>query len=101
MFPIVETFVVRIIHVGRLVERFRMSRNDLLFCEHDLDAKLRAHLGSIGSKVDSIPQAQFMNARPEEIVEHLSAEMAIDPWEGLRDVSPGVRDPIRKGVPRR
>jgi hypothetical protein len=56
-----------------------MSKDDLLFYEHDLDATLRGHVESIGSKVDSIPQAQFMNARPEDIVEHLSAEMAIDP----------------------
>jgi hypothetical protein len=56
-----------------------MTLNNLLFYEHDLDASLRAHLSGVTSKVDSIPQAQFMNAKPEDIVSYLSAELSIDP----------------------
>lgn len=62
-----------------------MARDDLLFYQNDLDATLRAHVAAVHSKVDSIPQAQFMNARPEEIVEHLSSEIAIDPLEIYED----------------
>ena len=62
-----------------------MARDDLLFYQNDLDATLRARVAAVRSKVDSIPQAQFMNARPEEIVEHLSSEMAIDPLEIYED----------------
>lgn len=56
-----------------------MPKVDLLFYEYDLDATLRAHLDTVPRKVDSIPQDQFMNASPEEIVEHLVSEMTRDP----------------------
>jgi len=56
-----------------------MHRDNPLFYEHDLDATLRGHVSAVASKVDSIPQDQFMNARPEEIVDHLVSEMTIDP----------------------
>lgn len=56
-----------------------MGRDNLLFFEHDLDSALRAHLASIGGKVDAIPQDQFMNAQPEDVVEHIASEMTVDP----------------------
>jgi len=56
-----------------------MSRDNPLFYEHDLDATLRSRLAGIGEKVDAIPQDQFMNSRPEEVVEHLVSQMAVDP----------------------
>ena len=56
-----------------------MSRDNPLFYEHDLDGTMRTHLAGIGAKVDAIPQDQFMNARPEDVVEHLVAQMAVDP----------------------
>src|SRR6266545_66042 len=56
-----------------------MGREDYLLCEGDLDATLRAHQASIASKVDSIPRDQFMNARPEEVVDHIFSEMAVEP----------------------
>lgn len=40
-----------------------MRRDDVLFCENDLDGTLRNQLRLVRSKVDSVPQAQFMNAR--------------------------------------
>jgi len=62
-----------------------MRRDDVLFCENDLDGTLRSQLHLVSSKVDSVPQAQFMNARPEEIVEHIVSELAIDPLEIYED----------------
>ncbi len=56
-----------------------MGREDYLFCEGDLDAKLRAHQASIGAKVDAIPRDQFMNAQVEDVVEHILSEMTVEP----------------------
>ncbi|MCP9470415.1 MAG: hypothetical protein NNA31_10505 [Nitrospira sp.] len=56
-----------------------MSRKNLLFYEHDLDRILCAHLAGIGAKVDAIPQDQFMNARPEDVVAHLVSQMTVNP----------------------
>lgn len=51
----------------------------MLFYEHDLDGTLRTHLAGIGARVDAIPQDQFMNARPEDVVEHLVSQITVDP----------------------
>ena len=56
-----------------------MGREDYLFCEGDLDATLRAHQGSITAKVDAIPRDQFMNAQPEEVVDHVISDMTVEP----------------------
>lgn len=56
-----------------------MNRADLLFYERDFDTHLRACLAGIGSAVDAIPQNQFMNAQPEDVVEHIAAKMMIEP----------------------
>lgn len=56
-----------------------MGREEYLFCEGDLDDALRARQASISAQVDSIPRDQFMNARVEEIVEHILSEMIIEP----------------------
>jgi len=56
-----------------------MGREDCLFCEGDLDATLRVHQGSIAAKVDAIPRDQFMNAQPEEVVDHILSTMTVEP----------------------
>ena len=56
-----------------------MGREDYLFAEGDLDATLRAHQGSISAKMDAIPRDQFMNAQPEEIIDHILSEMTVEP----------------------
>jgi len=56
-----------------------MGREDYLFAEGDLDGTLRAHQGSISAKIDAIPRDQFMNAQPEEIIDHVLSEMTVDP----------------------
>jgi hypothetical protein len=56
-----------------------MEREDYLFAEGDLDATLRAHQGSISAKIDAIPRDQFMNAQPEEIIDHILSEMTVEP----------------------
>jgi hypothetical protein len=56
-----------------------MGREDYLFAEGDLDATLRAHQGTIGAKIDAIPRDQFMNAQPEEIVDHILSAMTVEP----------------------
>lgn len=56
-----------------------MGREDYLFCEGDLDGTLRGHQASIGAKVDAIPRDQFMNAKIEEVVEHIVSEMTVEP----------------------
>lgn len=56
-----------------------MGREDYLFAEGDLDATLRAHQGTIGAKIDAIPRDQFMNAQPEEIIDHILAAMTVNP----------------------
>ncbi len=62
-----------------------MRRDNPLFYEHDLGDTLRARLAGIGAKVDPIPQDQFMNARPEDVVEHLVSELTIDPLVIYKD----------------
>lgn len=76
-----------------------MERNNYLFCGGDLDTVLRNALQSITSKVDKIPRDQFMNARPEEVVETIASELTVEPlvlyedrkeldhWESRIDVS--------------
>lgn len=56
-----------------------MGREGYLFSEGDLDATLRAHQASIGAKVDAISRDQFMNARVDEVVEHIVSENAVEP----------------------
>jgi len=56
-----------------------MGREDYLFCEGDLDATLRAHQGSIAAKVDAVPRDQFMNARPQDVVDHILSVMTVEP----------------------
>jgi hypothetical protein len=55
-----------------------MGREDYLFAEGNLDATLRAHQGTIGAKIDAIPRDQFMNAQPEEIIDHVLSAMTVD-----------------------
>jgi hypothetical protein len=56
-----------------------MGREDYLFAEGYLDAMLRAHQGSISAKIDAIPRDQFMNAQPEEVIDHVLSEMTVEP----------------------
>lgn len=56
-----------------------MAREDYLFCQGDLDATLRSHESTISGRIDRIPPDQFMNARIEDVVEHVLAEMTIEP----------------------
>ncbi|MCJ7525664.1 MAG: hypothetical protein MUP71_10665 [Candidatus Aminicenantes bacterium] len=56
-----------------------MTREECLFCDGHLDTTLRAHLASIGTKVDAIPRDQFMNAQVEEVIEHILSEMIVEP----------------------
>ena len=62
-----------------------MPRSDLLFCEGALEETLRARLGAVASKIDSIPRDQFMNARPDEVVDHVVSEMTVEPLELYED----------------
>lgn len=56
-----------------------MGRDDLLFYEGDLDATLRAHATTLSAKVDAVPQDQFMNAPEDDLVEHVVAQLLVDP----------------------
>jgi hypothetical protein len=56
-----------------------MSRENLLFCDGDLDATLRAHQSSIVSRVDSIPRDQFLNTNIEELTQHIFSTLAVEP----------------------
>lgn len=56
-----------------------MGKEDYLFADGDLDATLRAHQGSIAAKIDAIPRDQFMNAQPEEIIDHILSAMTVEP----------------------
>ena len=56
-----------------------MRREDYLFAEGDLDATLRTHQGTIGANIDAIPRDQFMNAQPEEIIDHILSAMTVEP----------------------
>jgi hypothetical protein len=62
-----------------------MAREDYLFCEGDLDATLRGHQESIGARVDAISRDQFMNARPEEVVDNIVSAMTVEPLEIYED----------------
>lgn len=56
-----------------------MSRENLLFYEGDMDATLRAHQGSITSRIDSIPRDQFLNTSIEELTQHVLSTLLIEP----------------------
>ncbi len=56
-----------------------MRREDYLFAEGNLDATLRSHQSAISAKIDAIPRDQFMNAQPEEIIDHVLSEVTVEP----------------------
>ncbi len=56
-----------------------MTKDDVLFCSGDLDAVLRAHAQTLGSKVDGIPQDQFMNAPEDELMAHIVEQLTVEP----------------------
>jgi hypothetical protein len=56
-----------------------MPRDNLLFYEGDLNATLRAHQGSISSRVDSIPRDQFLNTSIEELAQYILSALLVEP----------------------
>jgi hypothetical protein len=56
-----------------------MSRNNLLFCNGDLDATLRSQQGSISSRIESIPRDQFLNTSIEELTQHILSTLEVEP----------------------
>jgi hypothetical protein len=56
-----------------------LARDDALFCAGDLDATLRAQAATLSAKVDAIPQDQLMNAPEDELVEHIVAQLSVEP----------------------
>ncbi|MDP2268140.1 MAG: hypothetical protein Q8K46_03130 [Deltaproteobacteria bacterium] len=56
-----------------------MPKDNLLFCEGDLDATLRSHQISISSRVDSIPRDQFLNTSIEELTQHILSTLLVEP----------------------
>ena len=58
---------------------------DYLFAQGDLHATLRAYERLVSEKVDAIPRDQFMNAQPEEVIDHILSEMTVEPLKIYED----------------
>jgi hypothetical protein len=56
-----------------------LTRNKYLFSDGDLSATLDAHLRSIKSKVERIPRDQFLSTSEDTLVEHIYAEVSVEP----------------------
>lgn len=56
-----------------------MRDSRTLFLEEDLDAQLRGRQDSVGSTVDAIPKDQFLVSSDDELVEHISAKLSVEP----------------------
>ena len=54
-------------------------RDDVLFCEGDLSATLDGHLAKAVEKVNSIPEAQFLNSTDDELVGHVVSDFEVQP----------------------
>jgi hypothetical protein len=54
-------------------------RDNLLFCEGDLHGTLDNHNRQISEKVNAIPKEQFLSIPEQDLVEHVYAEMHIEP----------------------
>jgi len=55
------------------------GRDNFLFYEGDLDATLTNHFGQISAKVDAISRDQLFGTPEDDLVEHVSAQIAIEP----------------------
>lgn len=51
----------------------------ILFCEGDLDATLRNHSDTISAKIDAIPKDQFLATPEDDLVEHVYAQLEVEP----------------------
>ena len=56
-----------------------MRDRNLLFFEEDLDAQLRARQQSVSGVVDGIPKDQFLISSDQELIDHVVAELTVEP----------------------
>jgi hypothetical protein len=54
-------------------------RENVLFCEGEVDATLRAHFDQVQTKVDAIPKDQFLATPEDDLVEHIHSSMLVQP----------------------
>ena len=59
--------------------RTDLTNRNVLFFEEDLHAQLRARQLSISSKVDNVPQDQFLISSEQELIEHVVASLTVEP----------------------
>lgn len=55
------------------------SGRTLLFCELNLSDELNARQFRISTEVDAIPREQFLISSDSELIEHIKAELRVDP----------------------
>ena len=56
-----------------------MRDRNLLFFEEDLDAQLRARQQRVSGVVDGIPKDQFLISSDQELIDHVVAELTVEP----------------------
>ena len=56
-----------------------MIEKNFLFCEVDLDRKLRERQQRVSNVVDQIPKDQFLISSDQEIVDHVVADLIVEP----------------------
>ena len=56
-----------------------MRDQNLLFFEDDLDSQLRAGQAQVNVSVDGIPEQQFLISSDQELVEHIVANLTVEP----------------------
>ena len=56
-----------------------MRSSNLLFFEDDLDSQLRARQHRVRGALDSIPEQQFLISNDQELVDHIVAELTVEP----------------------
>ena len=56
-----------------------MRSHKPLFCEDELDGQLRGRLHSVSSAVDDIPKEQFLISDDQALVDHIVADLTVEP----------------------
>lgn len=55
------------------------KRENLLFCDGEVDASLRHHFDQIGAKVDAILKEQLLATPEDDLVEHIFSDLTVEP----------------------
>ena len=77
------------------------DKNKYLFCDGDLFGALEAHLTKITQKVNAIPEDQFLATDDETLIQHVVADLEVQPIELHEDDKTMAQEEIQVDVSHR